>query len=176
MAPFVNQSGLEAVGGLGGNDRMLVSRQEELDKLSEAALAEWNEVFVLSDTAQGEAEDGPADTDEDGPADTDEDGAADTAGTNEGDPATGADARPSGLHAKMIAVEHGWHVTWSVGSANLTAAAFTGSNVEMMASVTGKRGGAREAPAVASIGSSTADSRSCACRIGESSRRSWTHA
>ena len=41
----------------------------------------------------------------------------------------------------MIAVEHGWHVTWSVGSANLTAAAFTGSNVEMMASVTGKRGG-----------------------------------
>ena len=176
VAPFVNQSGLEAVGGLGGNDRMLVSRQEELDKLSEAALAEWNEVFVLSDTAQGEAEDGPADTDEDGPADTDEDGAADTAGTNEGDPATGADARPSGLHAKMIAVEHGWHVTWSVGSANLTAAAFTGSNVEMMASVTGKRGGAREAPAVASIGSSTADSRSCACRIGESSRRSWTHA
>ena len=42
----------------------------------------------------------------------------------------------------MIAVEHGWRVTWSVGSANLTAAAFTGSNVEMMASVTGKKGGA----------------------------------
>ena len=42
----------------------------------------------------------------------------------------------------MIVVEHGWHVTWSVGSANLTAAAFTGSNVEMMASVTGKKGGA----------------------------------
>ena len=42
----------------------------------------------------------------------------------------------------MIAVEHGWRVTWSVGSANLTASAFTGSNVEMMASVTGKKGGA----------------------------------
>ena len=52
------------------------------------------------------------------------------------------DARPSGLHAKMIAVEHGWRVTWSVGSANLTAAALNGSNVEMMASVTGKKGGA----------------------------------
>ena len=141
MAPFVNHTGLDAVGGLGGNDRMLVSRQEELDKLSEAALAAWNDVFVLSDTAQGEAEDGPADTDEDGAADMGEDGPADTAGTNQGDPATGADARPSGLHAKMIAVEHGWHVTWSVGSANLTAAAFTGSNVEMMASVTGKKGG-----------------------------------
>ena len=42
----------------------------------------------------------------------------------------------------MIAVEHGRRVTWSVGSANLTAAAFTGGNVEMMASVSGKKGGA----------------------------------
>ena len=121
IAPFVNQTGLDAVSKLSGDDRILVSRQEELDKLSETTLAEWNEVFVLSDTAQGEAEDGPAETDED-------------------DSGTGADARPSGLHAKMIAVEHGWNVTWSVGSANLTAAAFAGSNVEMMASVTGKKG------------------------------------
>ena len=121
LAPFVNRTGLDAVSRLGGDDRVLVSRQEELDKLSEDVLAEWNEVFVLSDTAQGEAEDGPAETDED-------------------DSGTGADVRPSGLHAKMIAVEHGWDVTWSVGSANLTSAAFAGSNVEMMASVTGKRG------------------------------------
>ena len=121
VAPFANQTGLAAVSRLGGDDRILVSRQEELDKLSEDVLAEWNEVFVLSDTAQGEAEDGPAETDED-------------------DSGTGADARPSGLHAKMIAVEHGWDVTWYVGSANLTSAAFAGSNVEMMASVTGKKG------------------------------------
>ena len=121
VAPFANRTGLDAVSRLGGDDRILVSRQEELDKLSETTLAEWNEVFVLSDTAQGEAEDGPAETDED-------------------DSGTGADARPSGLHAKMIAVEHGWNVTWSVGSANLTSAAFAGSNVEMMASVTGKKG------------------------------------
>ena len=121
VAPFANRTGLDAVSRLGGDDRILVSRQEELDKLSEDVLAEWNEVFVLSDTAQGEAEDGPAETDED-------------------DSGTGADARPSGLHAKMIAVEHGWDVTWHVGSANLTSAALTGSNVEMMASVTGKKG------------------------------------
>ena len=121
VAPFANQTGLDAVSRLGGDDRILVSRQEELDKLTEDVLAEWNEVFVLSDTAQGEAEDGPAETDED-------------------DSGTGADARPSGLHAKMIAVEHGWDVTWSVGSANLTSAAYAGSNVEMMASVTGKKG------------------------------------
>ena len=119
VTPFVNQTGLDTVRRLGGDDRMLVSRQEELDKLSETALAEWNDVFVLSDTAQGESEDGMTDQD---------------------DPGTGADGRPSGLHAKMIAVEHGWDVTWYVGSANLTSAAFTGSNIEMMASVTGKKG------------------------------------
>ena len=158
LAPFVNQTGLASVGELSGNDRILVSRQEELDKLSENALAAWKEIFVLSDTAQGEAEDVPADTDDDGEPDK--------AGANGGDPETGVDARqagdtpasgtdarrggddsaagtdtrPSGLHAKMIAVEHGWDATWYVGSANLTAAAFGGGNVEMMASVTGKKG------------------------------------
>ena len=128
-----------------------MSRQEELDKLSEDALAAWNEVLVLSDTAQGEAEDAPAGAAEDGAAETAKDGAADTADTaeapavadaNEGGAGTGVDARPSGLHAKMSAVEHGRRVTWSVGSANLTAAAFTGGNVEMMASVSGTKGGA----------------------------------
>ena len=134
IAPFVNRTGLDAAGSLGRDDRILVSRQEELDKLSEDALAAWKQILVLSDAALGEAEDGPADADEDG--------RTGTAGTEKGDPGKGADARPSGLHAKMIAVEHGWRVTWSVGSANLTAAAFTGNNVEMMASVTGKKGGA----------------------------------
>ena len=158
LAPFVNQTGLAAVDKLSGNDRILVSRQEELDKLSADALAAWKEVFVLSDTAQGEAEDVPADTDENGETgkagarggdpgtgvDARQDGDRSAAGGNarrDGDTSpTGADARPSGLHAKMIAVEHGWDVTWYVGSANLTSAAFGGSNVEMMASVTGRKG------------------------------------
>ena len=141
VAPFANRTGLDAVGKRSGSDRILVSRQEELDKLSDDALAAWQEIFVLSDTAQGEAEDGPADRDEDGPADTaGAADAADTAGTNEGEAGRGVDARPSGLHAKMIAVEHGWHVTWSIGSANLTGAAFTGSNVEVMASHHGQEG------------------------------------
>ena len=134
VAPFVNRTGLDAVGRLGRDDRVLVSRQEELDKLSEDALAAWKQILVLSDTAQGEAEDGPADADEEG--------RTDMAGNDKGAPGTGADTRSSGLHAKMIAVEHGWRVTWSVGSANLTAAAFAGNNVEMLASVTGKKGGA----------------------------------
>ena len=56
------------------------------------------------------------------------------------EPEDGAGTSPTGLHAKIIAVEQGWDVTWYVGSANLTAAAFTGRNVEMMAAVTGRRG------------------------------------
>ena len=136
VAPFVNRTGLDAGARLGRDDRTLVSRQEELDKLSEDALAAWKQILVLSDTALGEAEDGLADRDDDTAA------AGGDAPRDDDQPTAAGDARPSGLHAKMIAVEHGWRVTWSVGSANLTAAAFTGSNVEMMASVTGKKGGA----------------------------------
>ena len=145
LAPFVNQTGLAAVGSLSGNDRILVSRQEELDKLPEEVLARWKDKFILSDSAQGEAEDVPADRDEDGePEEAGANGGGPGPGVDarqDGDtPAAGADARPSGLHAKMIAVEHGWDATWYVGSANLTSAAFGGGNVEMMASVTGKKG------------------------------------
>ena len=109
IAPFVNRTALDALlNGTKEGEHMLVSRQEELDKLPDAALEAWG-IFVLSDAAHEEPEDGT--------------------GTS-----------PTGLHAKMTAVEHGWDVTWYVGSANLTAAAFTGRNVEMMAAVTGRRG------------------------------------
>ena len=56
------------------------------------------------------------------------------------EPEDGAGTSPTGLHAKIIAVEQRGDVTWYVGSANLTTAAFTGRNVEMMAAVTGRRG------------------------------------
>jgi hypothetical protein len=127
VAPFVNRTALDEVSRLSGNDRVLISRQEELDNLSEDALAAWSQIFVLSDAAQGEAEDGPADAD----------------GTVKDGPGTGAESRLSGLHAKMIAVEYRWNVTWSVGSANLTRPAFTGRNVEMMALITGKKARAK---------------------------------
>ena len=48
--------------------------------------------------------------------------------------------RPSGLHAKFLAVEHGWDVTWWIGSANLTFAAFSGRNVEVMAALSARKG------------------------------------
>ena len=119
IAPFVNRTGLKAIVDLGGSERVLVSRGEELDRLPEDALAGWSEVLVLSDAAQDEPEDGHA---------------------GECEPMSRNGGVPSGLHAKIVAVEHGWDVTWYVGSANLTAAAFGGSNVEMMASVTGRTG------------------------------------
>jgi len=121
IAPFVNRTGLDAVGRLSDDERILVSRREELDELSPDGLADWNERFVLADTAQDESED--------------ED---ETAGRDHPEPVAGA--RPAGLHAKMFAVEHGRDVTWYVGSANLTHAGFAGSNVEAMASITGRKG------------------------------------
>lgn len=109
VAPFVNRTGLKAVRGPAWGKGLLVSSQDELDKLPEEALSTWNDVRTLSDLAvDEEAED--------------------------------AVVRPSGLHAKLIAVEHGWDVTWYVGSANLTAAALRGRNVEALAEIGARKG------------------------------------
>ena len=43
----------------------------------------------------------------------------------------------SDLHAKLIALERGRRVTWYLGSANFTAAAYAGRNVEVIASING---------------------------------------
>lgn len=48
-------------------------------------------------------------------------------------------SRLSDLHAKIVGVDHGWNTTWFVGSANLTNAAWNGANVEVMASITGRK-------------------------------------
>ena len=55
------------------------------------------------------------------------------------EPSDETSSRPSGLHAKIVAVEHGWDVTWFVGSANLTLSALQGRNVEIMAEITGRK-------------------------------------
>ena len=129
IAPFVNRTGLAAVRGAGGANRTLVSRQEELDALREGALEEWKEVLVLSDSANGEPEDA-----------FEGDVGSDCAPLDRREQRETATTRLSGLHAKMIAVEHRSDVTWYVGSANLTAAAFGGGNVETMAAITGRKG------------------------------------
>ncbi len=109
VAPFVNRTGLEAVSGPAWGKGLLVSSQDELDRLTDDTLSEWHDVRTLSDLAvDEEAED--------------------------------AAARPAGLHAKLIAVEHGWDVTWYIGSANLTAAALHGRNVEALAEIRARKG------------------------------------
>ena len=50
------------------------------------------------------------------------------------------DGRSHGLHAKFIGVEHGWNVTWFMGSANLTQSAISGRNVEVMAALSARKG------------------------------------
>ena len=111
VAPFVNRSTLDAIRRSDSGHDVLVSRQEALDELDDDMLASvWNKVLVLSGSAQDEP-------------------------NAEQVPAS----IPSGLHAKLVAVEHARRVTWYVGSANLTVAAFDGRNVEMMAELTGRR-------------------------------------
>ena len=109
VAPFIGSTALDAVAGMGTGERILVSTREQLDRLSDNALASWTRVFMLSDAALDESDDADA-------------------------------GRPSGLHAKFIAVEHGWDVTWFVGSANLTYSAFSGTNVEVMAALSARKG------------------------------------
>ena len=109
VAPFIGSIALDAVARMGVGERILVSTREQLDRLTDNALARWTRVFMLSDTALDEPEDEDA-------------------------------GRPSGLHAKFIAVEHGWDVTWFVGSANLTFSAFSGGNVEVMAALSARKG------------------------------------
>lgn len=124
MAPFVNRGALDSLIEASVGDRTLVSRREALDRLPDDALAGWK-TFVLADGAEDEPEDVPSD---------------EATPPDDGNPGTGARTPVSDLHAKIVAVEHGSDVTWAVGSANLTAAAFEGKNVEMMAAIIGKKG------------------------------------
>jgi hypothetical protein len=105
IAPFVNVTGLTALASRSNGHRTLISRREALDNLPESALAQWQEVMMLSEAAVDEAEDEMNST--------------------------------SDLHAKLIALEHSSRVTWYLGSANFTAAAYTGRNVEAIASING---------------------------------------
>src|SRR5690606_3103640 len=110
IAPFVNQTALRQLDKASSGEHLLISRQEELDKLPPQQLERWK-AMTLKDTAEDEL-----DSDDESPT------------------------RPSGLHAKVITIEHSHYVSWFVGSANLTAAAFTGTNVEMMARITAMKG------------------------------------
>ena len=108
ISPFLSSRTVQALTEKAYDERTLIGRQDELDRLSEAALADWDHKLVLSQQVGAESADDAAD-------------------------------RPDGLHAKVIGIEHGWDVSWYVGSANATNAGYNGHNVECVASLTGRR-------------------------------------
>src|SRR5262249_54628529 len=113
ISPFV---AVETLGRLtaSGSKHVLVSRAEELACVPAPALARFDEVHVLNEGAEVEAEDG------------------------EGAPATTAETAARGLHAKLYIADAGWNAHVWTGSANATYAAFH-ENVELLVQLTGKK-------------------------------------
>jgi hypothetical protein len=111
ISPFISASQLGRLARTGRND-VLVSRADELSKLSPDKLAGFSEVFALNPSAIETLE-----------------------GETEGDTAHVPDV---GLHAKLYVADAGRDARMWTGSANATTAAFD-RNVEFLVELTGKR-------------------------------------
>lgn len=113
ISPFVSDTLLRRLPGSGGT---LISRADELMRLTQETLDGFDSVFVLNDTSER--------------AGVEED--ALQADDDEGSP-------PSfGLHAKVFIFDSGWESTVWTGSPNATHAAFT-QNVEFQVALSGKK-------------------------------------
>lgn len=122
VSPFVTKSALDQAGELAGSEWILVSRDDQLDALSDETLDGWDLRVLGDDVETGDVADAEAPTSDD----------------------VARRVPPRGLHAKLLAVEDTMrHVVWWVGSANLTHAGWDGANVELMAELhtTQKHGG-----------------------------------
>ena len=115
VSPFCDEATLEMLADLSIEPPVLVSRSDELTAVAPRVLDRFSEVSVMDELA--ETEDG------------------------EGDESDDEAARPlCGLHAKVFVQEHGWDTSITVGSGNATRPALlTGRNVEVFATLTGKR-------------------------------------
>lgn len=105
VSPFLGDS---VVGDLSGPESTLISRQEELDALTDDPAETHESVYVLSDLTEAESD--------------------------EGQP-VGDDL--SGLHAKVFVEDRGWNSRMIVGSANASARAFE-NNVEFVVALEGR--------------------------------------
>ncbi len=116
VSPFCDESALSELVDAVTNDRaVLVSRGDELAPIRNEVLARFEQILVLDEVA--EFEDG-----------------------EELDGAELADDYLRGLHAKVYIAERGWDTSITVGSANATRPGlFTGANVEVLATIRGKR-------------------------------------
>lgn len=110
ISPFISATVLDALCKTTGTPRVLISRPEVLAALPASTRAKFERCLVLDDAA--ETEDG-------------EDPSAQSL---------------VGLHAKALILQSGWYTTVFLGSANATAAAMLrGSNIELLAELTGRR-------------------------------------
>lgn len=116
VSPFCDTDALGLLADLTNKERpLLVSRSEELVTIPTAVLERFAEISVMDELAENE--------------------------DGEGDDHDYQDARPlSGLHAKAYIQEMGWDTAVTVGSGNATRPALiSGRNVEVFATLTGKR-------------------------------------
>lgn len=110
ISPFLDETTLLELSDLPRNERpWLISRSDQLASISEATLKKYEHVMVLHDGATTD------DTDDSPPT------------------------ALEGLHAKIYVAEKGWDTSVTVGSGNATCAGLEGSNVEVFATLTGKR-------------------------------------
>jgi len=116
VSPFIAATTLKRL-GKSGEGHILVSRPEELARLTKTALEPFERVYVLGDAADGDAHD----AEEPPPPES-----------------ALADDNLSGLHAKLYVADAGWEARMWSGSANATQAAFE-KNVEFLVELTGKK-------------------------------------
>lgn len=115
VSPFCDTATLRMLADVADEPLRLVSRSEELVSVSTDVLDRFQEVSVMDSLA--ETEDGESDDGNDSIA-----------------------PPPSGLHAKVFVQELGWNTAITVGSGNATTAALIARrNVEILATLTGRR-------------------------------------
>lgn len=116
VAPFVNGSALDTIQEFGPHHSRLISLPNELDSVDAENLNKWSVVNVLDDDINNSDEDMDDDESEENQS-----------------------SSLSGLHAKFVVVERPRNqAAWTLGSANLTAAAHSGNNVELIAHLSGR--------------------------------------
>ena len=116
VSPFCDAKALKVLANLTTRQRrLLVSRPSELAAIPKAVLELFSKVYVLDEKAQTE------------------DGEDIDCDCNGNVPRTG-------LHAKALIQERGWNTSITVGSGNATTPALvSGRNVEVFATLTGRR-------------------------------------
>lgn len=118
ISPFLSDRLLQQLTAH-GQGHVLVSRLDSIAALEPATRACFEKLYVLDDAG----------------LDVEETLAVDGLGGE----TAGTETSPTGLHAKLFILENRGQVTWLVGSANATDAAFRRRNVEFMVRLQGRR-------------------------------------